>query len=177
MPIKGKNLQKIFLFCLGLFAGSAFCMKWMESDFIYNGEKFSIIGLEITYSKAKVTSILEGLDARVKTILRYHLVFDFIFMIGVYPGIASLCLLARSRSTNVWMRKVLWVVAALQIVAWGCDILENYCLLKWINKPTIGNEFLLYHFIVIVKWIIALCGAILGIGLTAKRIRIIQEPR
>ncbi len=53
-----KNLQKLFLFCLGLFAGTAFCMKWMESDFVHNGSLFTIIGLEISYSKEKIISIL-----------------------------------------------------------------------------------------------------------------------
>jgi len=176
MVTNSKNLQKIFLFCFGLFVASAFCMKWMENDFIFNGEKFSIIGLEISYSKAKVASILAGLDEHVKRILRYHLVFDFVFMIAVYPGIAMLCLMAKYRSKGAFLRKILSVIAALQIIAWGCDILENYCLLKWINKPVIGNEFILYHFIVIAKWIIALGGAISGILLTVKRIRIIVDP-
>lgn len=175
MITKSKNLQKVFLACLGLFVATAFCMKWMEGDLIQNGEKFSVIGLEITYSKEKVTAILSGLTDHVKTILRYHLSFDFVFMLGVYPGIATLCLMAKEHYTGTSLKKVLSVFAALQLIAWGCDILENYCLLKWINRPVIGNEFILYHFLVAVKWIIALGGALLGIILTVKRIRIVQK--
>src|SRR5687768_17811095 len=45
----------------------------------------SIFGLEFFYSKEKIIEIFSGIDARIKTILGYHLYFDFIFMAGVYP--------------------------------------------------------------------------------------------
>jgi len=161
--------KKLFLFCLGLFAGSAFCMKWMEGDFIWEGGKFTIIGLELTNTRREVMSILSGMDDHVKTILRYHLSFDFVFMAGVYPGIAALCMMARDKLAGAGIRKILFAFALLQIVAWGCDIFENYYLLKWIKNPVIGNEFSLYHFIVAAKWIIALAGALLAIPLALKK--------
>ena len=157
--------RKLFLFCFGLFAGTAFCMKWMEGDFLQNGQKFTIIGLEISYAKAKVVEILVGLDEHVRTILRYHLGFDFVFMAGLYPGIAALCMMARGKLGGAGIRKILLAFALFQIVAWGCDIYENYYLLKWAKTPVIGNEFGLYHFIVGAKWIIALAGALLAIPL------------
>ncbi|MEK7226966.1 MAG: hypothetical protein AAB221_14955, partial [Bacteroidota bacterium] len=80
MNTNRKFLQRIFILCLGLFAASAFCMKWIEADFIQAGEKFTIIGLEISYPKEKVSNILAGLDDHVKALLRYQLVFDFVFM-------------------------------------------------------------------------------------------------
>ena len=163
-----KSLKRIFLLCLGLFIASAFCMKWMEADFLQNGKRFSILGLELGYDRRTVITILSGLEPAVKKILQYHLAFDFVFMIAVYPGIAVLCLLARIQSSKIQLRKILSVVAALQIVAWVCDILENYCLLKWINQPNIGVEFLLYHFIVVIKWLIAIGGAALGIITTIR---------
>lgn len=161
--------RRLFLFSLGLFAGTAFCMKWMEGDFIENGQKFTIIGLEISYAKVKVAGILAGLDEHVKTILRYHLSFDFAFMAGVYPGIAALCMLARGKLSGSGIRKILVAFALLQIVAWGCDIYENYCLLKWIKNPVIGNEFSFYHIIVSAKWIIALTGALFAIPFALKK--------
>jgi hypothetical protein len=161
--------QKIFLFCFGIFAGTAFCMKWMEADFLQNGQPFTIIGLEINYPKEKVAAILTGLDEHVKTILRYHLSFDFAFMAGVYPGIAALCMMARGKLTNGPIRKVLLAFALLQIVAWGCDIYENCCLLKWIKLPSIGNEFSFYHIIVYTKWILALAAALMAIPLVLRK--------
>ncbi len=167
-----KRWQQLFLFCLGLFAGTAFCMKWMEGDFWQNGQKFTIIGLEITNTKEQVIAILSGLDGHVRTILRYHLSFDFAFMVGVYPGIAALCMMAREKSVKKLLRKILLVAALLQIIAWGCDIAENYYLFKWIKNPVIGSEFLRYHFIVAIKWIIALSGALLSIPFAIKKNRL-----
>ncbi len=155
--------KKIFLFCLGIFIGSAFCMKWMESDFLYNGNLFTIIGLEITYPKEKIIEIFIGIDPSVKSILGYHLAFDFIFMFGVYPGIATLCMMAREKRTKELIRKILLIVALLQIIAFGCDILENYYLLKWLQSPEIGNEFKFFHIVVIIKWILVISSAIFAI--------------
>ena len=135
---------------------------------------FTIIGLEISYPSSKVTAILSGLDDHVKTILRYHLSFDFAFMAGVYPGIMALCMMARHKVVKTILRRILFAFAVLQLAAWGCDIFENIYLLKWIKTPVIGNEFSTYHFIVAAKWCIALMGALLAIPvvLIKKRVAI-----
>jgi hypothetical protein len=164
-----KGWNKLFLFCAGLFLGTAFCMKWMESDFVQGGKTFTIIGLEISYPKEKVMEILSGLDERVRTILRYHLSFDFVFMAGVYPGIAALCMMGSKKVSSGWLKKLLIAMAVLQLVAWGCDIYENCCLLSWIKDPVIGDNFGMYHIIVATKWVLALLGAVLGIGMVFKR--------
>ncbi len=161
--------QKLFLFCFGLFVAAAFCMKWMENDLKFNGEKFTIIGLEISYSKLKVQSILSGLDPLVKSVLGYHLAFDFIFMPGVYGGIAALCMMARIKSESTILRKLLLVIAIAQLLAWGADITENCFLLSWRQNPVIGQEFEGYHLVVYVKWIIALAGAIISIPLVFRK--------
>ena len=164
-----KHWIRFFLFCLGLTVGSAFCMKWMEGDFLQNDQKFTIIGLELSYTKEKVVSILAGLDAHVKTILRYHLSFDYVFMAGLYPGIAALCIMAKDKSTGTLIRKILLAFALLQMVAWGCDILENCYLLRWIKDPVIGNEFSFYHIVVYAKWGIALTGTLLAIPIILRK--------
>ena len=60
MILNYKHWKTLFLVCLGITVGSAFCMKWMESDFLHNGKLFTIIGLEITYSKEKIIEIFSG---------------------------------------------------------------------------------------------------------------------
>jgi hypothetical protein len=169
MEIENRTWKKLFMVCFGLFAGTAFCMKWMEGDFIQNGEKFTIIGLELSYSKEKIVQILSGLDNKVKTILQYHLYFDFAFMAGVYPGIAALCMMARQKTRRINLKKILLLAALLQLPAWGFDILENSYLLKWINNPVISENFSIYHIIVITKWTLALLAAIISIPLVLKR--------
>lgn len=156
--------KKIFLICLGIFAGTAFCMKWMENDLVSNGEKFTVIGLEVTYSKEKLLSVILGLDDKVRTILRYHLSFDFAFMIGAYGGIAALCMMAAcQRKGKKIIRNLLISLAILQVVAWLCDIIENAFLLCWIKTGVIGNEFNFYHLVVYTKWILALLGVLISV--------------
>lgn len=157
--------KRLFLFCLGLFLASAFCMKWMEKDLVQNGSLFTIIGLEISYPAEKITAILSGLDAPVKTILRYHLSFDFVFMAGVYPGIACMCMMARQKWSGKKISYLLVPMALLQPVAWACDIAENCFLLKWTADPASVSQFGLYHTVVYVKWLIALAGVLLALPL------------
>ena len=161
--------KRLFLFGLGLVIGTAFCMKWMEEDLWVNNEKFTILGLELFYAKEKVQEILSTLDYRVQTILRYHLYFDFAFMAGVYPGITSLCMMAREKVASSRLEKTLYILAALQLLAWAADIVENYCLLLWIKEPVIGNEFEWYHGVVAVKWTIALAGTLLSIPIVLRK--------
>ena len=158
-----KGWKMLFLFCLGLFLGTAFCMKWMERDLVQDDQLFSVIGLEIIYPKDKVYAILSGLDHRVRTILRYHLFFDFAFMAGVFPGIASLCMMARFKTRDKKFNKVLGITAAFQPIAWICDIVENTLLLSWVSNPEKIAFFAEFHLIVWVKWILAILGASLSI--------------
>jgi hypothetical protein len=134
-------------------------MKWMEKDLVVNGENFTIMGLELFYPKEKVIAIMTGLDDHVKTILSYHLNFDFVFMAGVFPGIAALCMIAAEKASGIF-RKILLALAILQVAAWAGDIYENLSLLKWMKGPAIDNEFGFYHFVVASKWVIALMGAL-----------------
>jgi len=153
--------KKLFLFCFGLFIASSFAMKWMEPDLIFNHEPISIFGLELFYPAKQIEEIFTGIDARVKTILGYHLSIDFVFMAGCYPGIACLCMMAAEKVSNRNFKRILFCLAFLQLFAWAFDIIENYNLLKWLKNPVIGNEFGFYHTIVYSKWIIALIGVLM----------------
>jgi len=165
MRSKSIPWNKLFLFCTGLFIASAFAMKWMETDLVFNNKPISIFGLELYYSKEKIVEIFSGIDARIKTILGYHLYFDFIFMAGVYPGIASLCMMTSEKINGRGLKIILFGLAFLQLFAWGFDIIENYYLLKWLKKPIIGEEFRFYHVVVYTKWAIALTGIFFAPGL------------
>jgi hypothetical protein len=161
--------RKLFLFSLGLFAGTAFCMKWMEKDFLYQGQLFTIIGLEISYSGDRVKEILSGISPAVKQILGYHLYFDFAFMAGVYPGIASLCMMARGKSRTRWVRNILLILAMAQGVAWVCDIVENIYLLSWLRQPETVGSLTTYHAVVLLKWVLALAGVFFAIPIAIRK--------
>lgn len=162
-------MAEALFFCLGLFLAAAFCMKWMEPDLLQGGKLFTVIGLEVSYPAEKLRSILSGLDDHTRAVLRYHLSFDFIFMAGVYPGIAALCMMGRFKATSLKVKTLLSALAILQLVAWGCDITENSFLLKWIKTPDQINGFGAYHIVVWTKWILALFGALLAIPFAIKR--------
>lgn len=166
-----KSWKMLFLFCLGLFLGTAFCMKWMEKDLLQDNRLFTVIGLEITYPQEKVYTILSGLDNKTRTILQYHLYFDFVFMAGVFPGIAALCMMARFKTDSTTRKKILLTAAALQLVAWIGDIIENTLLLSWVSNPEKIGMFSEFHLIVWIKWILAISGAILSIPLVIKKKR------
>jgi hypothetical protein len=172
--LKSMNLnyyrwKRVLLFGLGLSLGTTFCMKWMEGDLWANNEKFTILGLELFYSAKKVETILSSLDSRVQTILRYHLYFDFAFMAGVYPCILALCMMARQKLHATPARRLLFMLAIAQLLAWAADIIENYCLLGWIKQPVITSGFNGYHFIVAVKWVIALAGVLVALPLVLRK--------
>lgn len=170
MIINKKQWNHLILLCLGIILGAAFCMKWIEKDFLLNNEVFTIIGLELTYSKERVVDILSSITPEVKSVLTYHLTFDYIFMIGVYPGIASICMYARSGYGNKLSRKILLTAALFQVIAFGCDIIENLYLLNWLNKPVIETpEFDLFHIIVSTKWFIAILALCLGLFFLIKK--------
>lgn len=163
MTINYKRWQGLFVFGMGLALGTAFCMKWMESDLWSNGQLFTILGLELFYPPAKLEGILSGLDEKVKTILRYHLVFDFAFMAGIYPCISSLCMMGREKIRAGGLKNLLLVLASAQMLAWILDSIENYFLFKWIHNPGLIDNPGLFHSLVIIKWILALSGVLVGL--------------
>jgi len=150
--------RSLFLFCLGIAIATTFIMEWLSNDFWLDDQRFSILGLELFYSEKEVLSILTQIKQPARIALNYQLIFDFAFMMGVYPGIASLCMLAREKIKNPVFKNILFALAMLQPVAWAFDIVENSYLLNWMQKPEIGGELSTYHTIVATKWLIALTG-------------------
>jgi hypothetical protein len=169
--VSNEKRWKVLLFtCLGLAVGAAFCMKWMEGDLQVGGQKFTIIGLELFYDVKEMTRILSGINETVRIVLSYHLYFDFAFMAGIFPFIASLCMLASHRTNNRRIRNALVILGSCQLVAWGLDIFENSRLLLWMKEPSITeNELRIFHLAVAAKWIISVTGIILASGVLLLR--------
>jgi hypothetical protein len=76
-------------------------------------------------------------------------------MAGCYPGITCLCMMG-SAKVNINWKRILFILAFLQIFGWTFDVIENYYLLKWLKNPVMGDEFGFYHVVVYSKWAIAL---------------------
>jgi len=163
----------LFLFSLGIAISTTFIMQWLATDFWLDDKKFSILGLELFYSKRQLIDVFTQIKQPAKIALNYQLIFDFAFMTGIYPAIASFCMLVRENVRSRSYRNLLFALAMLQPVAWAFDITENIFLLAWMEKPEIGDDFSTYHNIVAAKWLIAvsgtLCAIILGIAKQAKK--------
>src|SRR5215471_9219173 len=166
----------LFLFSLGIAISTTFIMQWLATDFWVDDRNFSILGLELFYSKKQVIEVLTQIKQPARIALHYQLIFDFAFMTGIYPAIASFCMLVRENLKNPVSRNLLFALAMIQPVAWAFDITENIFLLSWMDRPEIGDEFGMYHNIVSTKWLIALAGAlcaiVLGIAKTGRKRRI-----
>ncbi len=158
-----RRWRNLFLFCIGLTIGTAFIMQWLGTDFWVNDERFSILGLELFYSKKEIIKLLTDIKQPAKIALNYHLTFDFVLMAGFYPGIASACMLVRERILQQKVKTILFTLAVLQPVAWIFDVIENSYLIQWVSTPEIGDEFSIYHNMVIIKWLIAACGILLSL--------------
>jgi hypothetical protein len=169
MNDNNKKWKAIFLFCAGITIGTSFCMKWLENDFVSDGHKFTIIGLEIFYSKQQVFDFVTGIDPSVQRLLKFHLTFDFVFMAGIYPGIAALCMRSRNKLRSISWKNFFLLLAILQLFAWTFDIAENIFLLKWLYTPSLISKFLLYHIVVASKWILALAGLISSLFVVFRR--------
>lgn len=164
MSVTVQSWKKLGPFCLGLSIAAAFCMKWMEADFRVQGGKFTVLGLEVFYDRQKIMGLLSLISKPVKRVLYYHLCFDFVFMAGIYPCIACLCMIAGEKTVMPGIKKMLFILAALQLAAWAADIIENMYLLNWLSSPVISQDELnLYHLVVITKWVLALAGLMISL--------------
>jgi len=162
---------KLFLFCFGIAIASSFILQWLATDFWVGDDQFSILGLELFYSKKQVIDVLTKIEQPARIALNYQLIFDFVFMAGIYPAIACLCMMAREKVNGQGLRNFLFALAILQPLAWAFDVTENIYLLTWLDKPEIGEEFSSYHNIVAAKWIIAVVGALSGLFVLVFRKR------
>jgi hypothetical protein len=81
-------------------------------------------------------------------------------------------MMARGKMMAPGSRQFLFILAGLQLIAWAGDITEDLYLLKWLKRPSIGDEFGFYHIIVYAKWIISLAGFIIAVSVLISKWKI-----
>jgi hypothetical protein len=129
------NLWSIFIACIILFIVTTLIMKRIATRFVTNppaSKKFSIFRLEFPGSNAQLSSLVLQMSPATKNSVRAHLYVDYIFMLAVYPAIGILCYktgfaLHESHTAAAYF---LYFMAALQLVAFACDAIENMMLLR-----------------------------------------------
>ena len=78
-------------------------------------------------------------------------------------------MMAGDRISSPGWRKILLVLAALQTLAWTCDVLENRYLLNWVNGERVPADLSGYHLVVYLKWGLALTGLLVALLLLLRR--------
>jgi hypothetical protein len=162
---------KLFLFCAGTAIASSFILQWLANDFTMDGKRFSILDLELFYPKFQLTTVLKKMDDTARIALNYHSIFDFVFMTGIYPGIAAFCMMTRERLGKKILREILFALAMLQPVAWAFDVTENVYLMNWVAAREPGDDLGVFHNIVAAKWLIGILGFLVALVLFVVRKR------
>lgn len=131
-------------------------------------QSFSIFDLEFPSKSSELMKLLRGIDdlptqdaQDSKAALRAHLIWDFVFMLGIYPLIFLLCWKASMKMD--WIGKGLFIgLAWAQVLPLLFDVAENIYLLRKVSKPETSTSAVhkTYLRIVIGKWIIALIGLV-----------------
>ena len=140
-------------------------MSRLANQFVLNdGRSFSIMDLEIPKEKIKIEDIKPGITYKATLALEKHLQTDALFMIGCFSSIALLCLIAASSTVSSTWRMILIILAILQLIAWGLDIVENKQLYKFLFQPdyTINKTSITIR--TIIKFAIGIVGFFLSIG-------------
>ncbi|MBG9377183.1 hypothetical protein I5907_13145 [Panacibacter sp. DH6] len=137
---------------------------------------FSIMQLELPRNEDSLRTILSNVAQQNATALvKQHLYIDFAFMPAVYIGTAFWLLIVgrNSRKINVFFI----MLAALQIVPWVFDIIENTTLIKAINDPIHQLSINLQTFktMVYIKFVIALGGALTAIFTCLRKLFIHRQ--
>ncbi len=154
-----------------LFVLSTIIMGRLSRRFFTMGkvrQSFSIFDLEFPSKSSELMKLLRGIDdlppqdaQNSKAGLRAHLLWDFVFMLGIYPLIFLLCWKASMKMD--WIGKGLFIILAwAQVLPLLFDVAENIYLLRKVSKPETSTSTVhkMYLRIVIGKWLIALVGLV-----------------
>lgn len=167
MELIEQNWWMLFLACLFIFLSTGIWMQRIANGFIIlpANLKFSMFELELPASESSLRKLILQMDDKVKGSVRRQLLVDYIFMLGCYVGIALLCYKTSMKMVAVG-KYIFLGLAALQVISWICDIVENIYLFDQLKntstelseKSSSGYRF--FQFLVKTKFILAFVGAI-----------------
>lgn len=169
-PCMTSNLWFYFAICFTVFLFTTYIMARVAKHFCMNkagaNVPFSIMDLELPLSERELVNIILTMPDNARRAVKHHLNVDYLFMAAVYPGIALLCGIAANKMDHIgkWF---FWLLAALQVVPWLFDVLENIYLAGKLRNPVVNEQnpkaFTSFIWRVQVKFIIALAGAICAV--------------
>ncbi len=182
--------MKALLILLGIVTITTFLlMRRNAMDFYSNGKSFTIFDLECPESKADVTALIDGLDIKAKTAVLDNLDTDYLFMVGIFPLIMLLNLIALRNLNYInamrndimldpayrgW-RILLIIFIASQLIAWGLDLTENVVIEKWITTGIVNTDTAMFTLRTIIKFILSVGGFLVGLSSWLLTNRIIRK--
>ena len=131
---------------------------------------FSIMRFEKPETEAGLVSLVKAIsDAGDMPRITEDLQIDYVFMIGLYPGIAVWLLILR-RNARKALSITLLIAALLQFLPWIFDLIENGHLLGVLKGEPLGIEVGLFRLMVTGKVFMAGGGAVMALLVTIGKI-------
>jgi hypothetical protein len=138
------------------------------------GNKFDVMAFELPGTEGNLNALIQAWsEPEKKNFVLQQLRIDYFFMTTLFPAILVLCLWAllglirlekRQGAPNRfdYLKRLLLLLAVLQVVAWAFDLSENIRLSAWINQGFAGN-MLLFETLVRLKFIFAIAGILISL--------------
>ena len=156
-------ISKALIVCLiAFFALYLKMLKTGEGFVLKNGERFSILDLQLPKSKTILQQLIANLGPGASASVLKQLKEDYFYMIAAYIGVALMCLVAKDYVHGRWIR-ILEILAFIQILPWIFDIIENIQVKNWVNGGAIPADLTLFKAMVIAKFAIALGAVVVAI--------------
>lgn len=173
-------MKTLFIVLLTIFIAATAWMSWIARDFkLKDNSRFSIMDFELPANAEAVKNMMTDFLPGTREAVLKQLNADYVFMAACYPGIMVLCLIALRRIKTVnglqkdlqlkitggFWKKLLTILAILQLVAWGLDVWENAQIEQWLKTNVINTDIAFFKARVYTKFAIGLGGFLTAAGL------------
>ncbi len=151
-----------------------FITTFVSGIWLWNNEQhiaahvpgFSIMRFEKPETEAGLVSLVKAIsDAGDMPRITEDLQIDYVFMAGLYPGIAVWLLMLR-RNARKALSTTLLIAALLQFLPWIFDLIENGHLMGVLRGEPLGITVGLFRTMVSGKFFIAFGGAAMALLIT-----------
>ena len=161
-------LLVLFWICMGITLLAATAMMIIGKSFSQKTDgntPFTMMQLEFAPTKEFILTAYKNAGGRARFDLAMQLGLDYCFMLGAYYAPALLCFMTSYQHPVHVIAVTGIALACLQLVAHLCDCIENVYLYQYYVNPAFNAPFLLYKFLVRLKWALVTVGTLFALGL------------
>ncbi len=167
-------MKQLFFTLLFLTLCTFFLMRIHQSNFeAENGYKFNVMAFELPGSEENMNVLIKDWsEPEKKEFVLEQLRYDYFFMSALFPCILVLCIWALLKIIRLekktgksrqflFLKRMLLILALLQIFALAFDVSENLRLSAWIEQGYAGN-MLMFETLVVLKFVFGITGFLVG---------------